>query len=174
MQRMKKMTRVAAAAVLGTVLASGGVALTAAPAQASGTATAPGWYGGQPMTLDQCSTPRQLAVGSDRKPMRGWVCITKTGYNRAQAVVVFDNSSASSATAVATVQARGHDTYDNVVNGTQYTCGGKTLKPYTRLYCAGYNTSFSGGSGYWSGFGQGTFTVNGYGTWDNTAQIRLY
>lgn len=132
---------------------------------------APGWYGGQPFVTpeEQCHPRIQLAVGSDGKPMYGQVCVSNTSRMKAQALVIFDNFSASSATAVATIKLRGTDG-DVFIDGTPdaaYSCDEKTLRPRARLYCVSYNTGFERETLYTTpivAHAEAMFTVNGYGT----------
>jgi len=148
------------------------VAATASPANASGTAKAAGWYGSQPITLDLCSSQYVLAHGSDGQPMYGQICITKTGTNAGQGTVIFDNWSRSTATAVAKLRVRAVTSSDKVLDGSYYTCAGKTLPAYGYLFCESYNTSWSG-YGNLNGLADGTFTVNTYGTTASTGTISI-
>lgn len=87
--RARRLWKTAAAGLLAV---SAPLMLSASPAQASGAAVSPGWYSSQPMALDTCTKPVVLAVGSDKQPMTGQIWVTKTGFHKAQGVVVFDNT----------------------------------------------------------------------------------
>ncbi|MDQ1293753.1 MAG: hypothetical protein QG608_1634 [Actinomycetota bacterium] len=158
----------------GFALASAALVFGATPAQADGTSTKSGWYSKQPLNLDVCGQKRQLAVGGDKKPMTAYACVTKTGRKQAQGVIVFENSSTSTATAVGEVTVRGY-WYDMRVSGPTYTCGGKTLPAKGRLYCVGHTALFDSPDSYGvSGETDGNATVNGYGGDVSSGKVKIF
>jgi hypothetical protein len=130
-------------------------------------AVTPGWYGSQPVVVDQCSARTYMAKGSDGKGMYFQVCVARTLANNAQAYIRFINTSRSSATARAVVRSKAID--DNrAIEGFVYTCGARTLAANSEMWCAGRNTWFDAPTpGFqWAAWGYtnaGETSVNYYG-----------
>lgn len=154
--RLGRLLAVAAVAGLVTV----GMATSAS---GSGVANSPGWRSSHANGYDTCRPQHVLARGSDGQPMYGQICLTKTGSSSAQATIVFDNFSRSSAVATAQVSMTAQTLGEADGTGI-YECYGKTLPAYGYLFCDGKNLVSSKSD--W--FASGSFFVNGYGTSDTT------